>query len=217
MQSPSKLKTDTAPLFLDASVVINLVASNYTEGILLALDRPMLVTEDVCAEFKRHPRDGGSSRQVIENLTNRRRVQITKMSDSQFDVFLRLTGYPPPDDLGDGEAATLACADGIGSAVIDDRKALRIATRDFPNQTLYSSLDLFCAEQVLSGLGRSVIAQAVYDSIKIARMRVPSDWRGWVSNLLGKARVAELPTMAASADLSTKAVGKPDRNRGTKS
>jgi predicted nucleic acid-binding protein len=216
MQSPSKLNTGTAPLFLDASVVINLVASNYMEGIILALERPIVVPESVCTEFKRHPRDGSSSKQVIEALTTRGRIRIGEMSDSQFETFLRLTGHPPPDDLGDGEAATLACADGIGSAAIDDRKALRIAARDFPDQTLYSSLDLFCAEQVLSGLGRSVVAQAVYDSIKIARMRVPSDWRGWVASLLGKARVVDLPALAASADLSPKAAGKFDRIRGTK-
>jgi predicted nucleic acid-binding protein len=195
MQSPSKLNPDTAPLFLDASVVINLVASNYMEGILLALRRPIMVTEDVCAEFRRHPQEGGSPKQVIETLQSRRRIQIAKMSDSQFKVFLRLTGYPPPDDLGDGEAATLACASGDGCVVIDDKKAIRIALRDFPDQSVYSSMDLFCAEQVLRRLGKQAIAQAVYDSIKTARMRVPHCWKTWVSSLLGKERAAELPIM----------------------
>lgn len=39
-------------------MVINLVASNYMDGILLALARPVLVPENVCAEFQRDPRDG---------------------------------------------------------------------------------------------------------------------------------------------------------------
>lgn len=195
MQSPSKLKTESSPLFLDASVVINLVASNYTEGILLALKRPIMVAEEACAEFKRHPRDGGSSKPVIEALRNRGRIQIAKMADSQLEVFLRLTGCAPPDDLGDGEAATLACADGVGCVVIDDKKAVRIASRDFPDQAVYSSLDLFCAEPVLRGLGKPSIAQAVYDSIKTARMRVPQHWKPWLSSLLGKARAAELPIL----------------------
>jgi len=191
MQSPSKLKTERDPLFLDASVVINLVASNYMEGILLAHKRPIVVTENVCAEFRRHPRDGSSSKEVIETLQNRRRIQIAKLSDSQFDVFLRLTGYPPPDDLGDGEAATLACADGVGSVVLDDKKAIRIASRDFPNQNVFSSLDVFCADQVLRSLGKQVVGQAVYDAIKTARMRVPHFWRAWVRNLIGKDRSEE--------------------------
>ncbi len=196
MQSLSNLKAYGGPLFLDASVVINLVASNYMEGILLALQRPILITENVCAEFKRHPRDGSSSEQVIETLKNRRRVQIAKMSNSQFELFLQLTGYPPPDDLGDGEAATLACANGSGSAVIDDKKAIRIALRDFPGQPVYSTLDILCAEQVLRGLGNGVVEQAVYDAIRIGRMRVPDPWKNWLCGLLGKARASELQVLS---------------------
>ena len=199
MQSPSKVKRESSPLFLDASVVINLVASSYMDGILIALKRPIMVTEEACAEFKRHPRDGGSSQSVMEALQNRGRVQIVKMSDPQIEVFLRLTGCPPPDDLGDGEAATLACADGVGCAVIDDRKAIRIASRDFPDQAVYSSLDLFCAEPVLHGLGRPSIAKAVYNAIKTARMRVPQHWKSWLSSLLGKARTSELPILNSPA------------------
>jgi predicted nucleic acid-binding protein len=195
MQSPSTLKVGTIPLFLDASVVINLVGSNYMEGILGALARPIMVTEIVCAEFKHHPRDGSSSKKVMEALIAQKHINVIRMSDSQFDVFLRLTGYPPPDDLGDGEAATLACANEVGYAVIDDKKALRIAARDFRSQKVYSSLDIICAEPVICNLGNTVVANAVYDSIKTARMRVPHHWRDWVSGFLGKTRMAELPAL----------------------
>lgn len=198
MQSLSKLKAGSTPLVLDASVVINLVASNCMDGILMSLKRPIIVTENVCAEFSKTTRDGRTPEQVIENLKTRRRIEVVRMSDEQFDTFLRLTGCLPPDDLGDGEAATLACADGAGCAVIDDSKAIRVATRDFPHQAIYCSLDLFCSEQVLSGLGRTTVAQAVYDAIKVGRMRVPHSWRGWISNMLGKARVAELPFLTAA-------------------
>lgn len=199
MQSPSKLKTESSPLFLDASVVINLVASSYMEGILLALKRPIMVAEEACSEFKRHPRDGGSSKPVLEALQNRGRICIARMSDSQLEVFLRLTGCPPPDDLGDGEAATLACADKVGCVAIDDKKAIRIASRDFPDQVVYSTLDLFCAEPVLRGLRKPVLAQAIYDSIKTARMRVPHHWKPWLFSLLGKVRAAELPIFSSPA------------------
>jgi hypothetical protein len=192
MQSPSKLNLDGSALFLDASAVINLVASNQMEEILLALACPILIEETVCGEFKRNPRDGSSSKGVIEALVARSRLTVVKMSDVQFEMFLRLTGCPPPDDLGDGEAATLACADGAGAAIIDEKKAMRIAVRDFSKMSVYSSLDLICSETVSNRLGRSGVSDAVYEALKVARMRVPHHWRNWIRDLLGQDRATEL-------------------------
>ena len=192
MQSPSKLNSNGSALFLDASAVINLVASNRMEEILSALACPILIEETVCREFKRNPRDGRSSKGVIEALAARSRLTVIKMSDTQFEIFLQLTGSPPPDDLGDGEAATLACADGAGAAIIDEKKAMRIAARDFSTMSIYSSLDLICSEMVSSRLGKSGVSDAVYEALKVARMRVPHHWRNWIREVLGRERATEL-------------------------
>jgi hypothetical protein len=117
------------------------------------------------------------------------------MTGVEFDAFLRLTGRPPPDDLGDGEAATLACATGAGSAVIDEKKAIRIAERDFPALRVYCTLDLLSADSVGRQLGSKVLSDVVYDGIKVARMRVPREWRDWVHDLLGDRRCAELSSL----------------------
>lgn len=192
MLSPSKLKSDASPLFLDASAVINLVASNCMEEVLSALARPIFIENTVCCEFKRHPRDGNSSKGVIETLAARGKLTVVKMSDVEFEIFLRLVGCQPSDDLGDGEAATLACADGKGGSVIDDKKAMRIAARDFPAMPIYSSLDLFCSETVHLSLGKAAVSHAVYEAIRVARMRVPHHWRDWIRDLLGIERATEL-------------------------
>ena len=76
-QSPSKLNCDGSPLFLDASVIINLVASNQgdadTEGTcpVLLLSRKRRVTE-----FKRDPRDGSDAKAVINSLVSDGRLKV---------------------------------------------------------------------------------------------------------------------------------------------
>ena len=193
--SLSKLKPGSTPLFLDASVVINLAASNRMEEVLAAIGRPAIVTAQVCAEFKRHPREKGDGQSVIEALARKKTLKIAKLSDSEFDIFLRLIGCPPPDDLGDGEASTLACAHGVGCAVIDETKATRIAVRDFPELGTFCSLDILCADSVIHTLEEGSLATAVYDALKFARMRVPASWRNWVCDLIGEQRAAELPAL----------------------
>lgn len=160
--------------------------------VLSALARPIFIEDTVCGEFKRHPRDGSSSKGVIKTLAISGKLTVVKMSNVEFETFLRLVGCQPPDDLGDGEAATLACADGKGGAVIDDKKAMRIAARDFAGMPIYCSLDLFCSEAVNQCLGRSAVSDAVYEAMKLARMRVPHHWRDWIRDLVGGERANEL-------------------------
>jgi predicted nucleic acid-binding protein len=185
-QSPSKLNCDGSPLFLDASVIINLVASDRSDEILKALARPIIIEKTACFEFKRDPRDGADAQVAINSLVNNGRLKVISLSDLQYETFINLTGALPPDDIGDGEAATIACASGVGAAVIDDRKAIRIAVKDFPHIAIYSSLDLLCADCVFSALGKDVVTSAVRDSINMARMRIPHRWKNWVLDFVGE-------------------------------
>jgi predicted nucleic acid-binding protein len=185
MQSLSKLNSDSSPLFLDASVIINLVASDRIDEILKAIGRQIIIEKTVCNEFKRDPRDGGDAKKVIDALVTGGRLTVVSLTDSQYETFLDLTGALPPDDIGDGEAATIACADGVGAAIIDERKAMRVATKDFPHVPLYSSLDLLCADCVFASLGKDAVIGAVRDAIKKSRMRVPHHWKNWVLNFVG--------------------------------
>ena len=185
-QSLSKLNSDSSPLFLDASVIINLVASERSDEILKALGRPIYLEKTICSEFIRDPRDGSDAKMVIEKLVNQGLLKIITLSSSKYEIFLSVTGALPPDDLGDGEAATIACASGVGVAVIDERKATRIATKVFPNMPVYSSLDLLCADCMIKGLGKAIVINAVRDAIRNARMRVPHPWKRWVSDFVSE-------------------------------
>lgn len=188
-QSPSKLNSASSPLFLDTSVIINLVASDRIDEILKAIGRPIIIEKSVSNEFKRDPRDGSDAKKVVDSLVTSGRLTVVSLTDSQYETFLNLTGALPPDDIGDGEAATIVCADGVGAAVIDERKAMRIAMKDFSHIPLYSSLDLLCADCVFTALGKDAVISAVRDAINKSRMRVPHLWKNWVLNFVGNEKI----------------------------
>lgn len=183
MRSPSQLKPADTPLFLDTSVVINLVASRRIEDLRRALNRPFVVEEAVMGEMKRDPRDGSDGTLLMRKLTGDLVLKLTRLDDAQGEHFLRLVGALVPDDLGDGEAATIASALENGSAVIDERKARRIIARDFPALQTFCSLDLLCSEQAYLAMGTDGVHGAVTCALRDGRMRIPPEWRAFVANL----------------------------------
>lgn len=102
----------------------------------------------------------------------------------------------PPDDLDDGEAATLAqAAFGNYVAVIDERKAVRVSGIQFPELELLNSLDLLTSQELLEQNGRDAIVDFVHLALRNARMRVPPSERPWIVNLLGDDRARECPSL----------------------
>lgn len=183
MKSPSLLQADSEPLCLDTSVVINLVASGRIVEIARAIQRPLLVEEQVMREMKRDPRDGSDGVKLMRRLTGEGVLKMTAMNDAQLEQFVNLVGAPTPDDLGDGEAATLAIALPGGCAAIDEKKARRIAGRDHKALRVYCSLDILCSEQIVDSLGDRTIAASVASALALGRMRVPVGWREHIRSL----------------------------------
>jgi predicted nucleic acid-binding protein len=192
MKSPSKHNHSSAPLFLDTSVVINLVAADCLPEVACAMERPLVVTEYVVGEFVRDPRDGSDGQTVIKNYIAKKVLVLHTMTAEQTERFVELVGATPPDDLGDGEASTLACAQGHDAA-IDERKARRIATRDFPNTGIYLTLDLLTSPPVVAKLGLPRVAALIDRARVIGRMRIAPEWRDWVDATLAKYLPAEAP------------------------
>ena len=144
-------------------------------------------------EVRRDPRDGSDGVALMRKLTGDGVLRMTRLDEAQNEHFFRLVGAPVPDDLGDGEAATIASAVGLGAVVLDERKARRIIARDLPSLTAYCSLDLLCAEQVYAALGAEAVLEAMRCALRDGRMRVPVDWRPFVTPLVGATVTAFAP------------------------
>ena len=183
MKSPSRLQADSEPLFLDTSVVINLVASGRIAEFASAIARPLCIEEQVMREMKRDPRDGADGVLLMRRLTGEGILRLCVMNDAQLERFVDLVGAPSPDDLGDGEAATLAVGLPGGCVAIDEKKARRIAARDHAEVKVYCSLDLICSHEVTEALGDRGVADCVAAALKLGRMRVLPQWREYLGAL----------------------------------
>jgi len=157
-----------------------MVAADCVEAMAAALERPLCVERYVAAELRHDPRTGTKGATILEQLVTKRAVKIVNLTEEQMTIFLQLVGAPIPDDLGDGEAATLACSLENGFAAIDERKAQRIASRDYDGITLLTSLDLICSDQAFEHLGTDGVREAVGHALNFGRMRVPHKWKSWL-------------------------------------
>ncbi len=109
----------------------------------------MALNEVTSDRFSKCPGQEAMGRLIRSNL-----IQPVRLTDSAFQVFLQLTGASPPDDLGDGEAATIAQSFDLGAVpVIDERKATRIALSLKPEQPVLHAIDIRGSSAVMASRG----------------------------------------------------------------
>jgi hypothetical protein len=194
--TPSKLSSVHRRLVIDASVLINLLGTRSPAIVLRTLRRIFVIDEITLREVTLDPATRRSAQDVLTQLQAERLLEVIHMGSEAYDQFIEFTGAQPPDDLDDGEAAVLAqAAFGNCVAVIDERKATRIARQQLPNLIILNSIDLLAAPQLLHELGRDRVSDAIYLALRDARMRVPRNVRPWIATLLGYDRVQDCPTL----------------------
>jgi hypothetical protein len=194
--TPSRLDDGHKKLILDASILINILGTGLSEVVLKGLNRKVMVDEVALREVTIDPFSRKDPAEVLFGLRKNGLIEVISMESEAYDLFIGLTGGDPPDDLDDGEAATLAqAAFGNYVAVIDERKATRIAGLHFPGVALLNSLDLLTSRDLLLQNGRDAIADVVYLALRYARMRVAPSERQWIFDLLGDDRARECPSL----------------------
>jgi predicted nucleic acid-binding protein len=198
--TPSNLTRAHQDLMVDASVLINILGTGRSEIILRALDRTVKIDEIALGEVTIDPFTMKSPTVILGNLREMNLIETVSLSKDAYEIFIGLTGSDPPDDLGDGESATLAQAVSCKcTAVIDERKATRIAKTQFPNVVLLNSLDLLAAPEMFETHQREMVAEVIYQALRNARMRVRQTERAWIVALLGNDRASECPSLRLPA------------------
>jgi hypothetical protein len=141
--------------------------------------------ENVVGEIEFHPKTKRPGRECLEEMQRLGQIKIVQCTPEQQKEFIRLVGAPnPEDDLDDGEAATLACAQNEGCAALDERKGRRIAKRDYPKLKTYCTLDLLFSPACIRFFGFERMAQAARDAKSLARMRILAEWRDYMSPII---------------------------------
>ncbi|MGA2737988.1 MAG: hypothetical protein ABSG65_11120 [Bryobacteraceae bacterium] len=153
------------------------------------LNRKVLIDALTLKEVTSDPFSKLPGRVAMESLIRSGLISPARLSESAFETFLELTGANPPDDLGDGEAATIAQSFDIGAVpVIDERKATRIALALRPAYPILHTIDILACSMVTSALSQQEIGDLIYAALFHARMRVPAPCRDWVYALIGPER-----------------------------
>lgn len=180
------LVDSSVPMLADTSVVINLDATGYFDRILDAVPNRLLVSEDVQNEVLRGEDSGAHEENAIWAIIERGQAKVAALTLDGLETFRSLTSGRASETLGDGEAATIACALSLGAiALIDERNALRISAERFPSLVTATSLDVLAHPQIRSSLGLSRLSKAVFNALTLARMRVPPHYLPWVVGLIG--------------------------------
>lgn len=199
MISSSFLIDPKITLVLDASVVINLNATNQAAKIISASACKMVVTTNAIDELEGGIRNGHDDIKLLRELMGKGLISPVVLGEDSFDVYEALIDGTASSTLDDGEAATIAHANASeGIAVIDEKKARRICRESFPRLQLLSSVDLLLDNAVLAVLGHDGQAESVYRALVSARMRVPEEIQQLVINLIGEERAAECISLPRS-------------------
>ena len=196
MTNPSNLRDNHSVLVLDASVAINLLGTGQAALLLQALGRTIIMDELAIKEIIFDPSNRGSGERAIAALVAAGLITRTRLSMHAYDLFLELTGATPPDDLGDGEAATIATAMySHAIPVIDERKARRIVAARTPSTAVLHSIDLLACPAVVKSCDAHQLGEIVYAALRNARMRVPDGCRMWVLGVVGLERAKHCPSL----------------------
>ncbi len=193
MVSPDDLLVRS--VVFDASVLINLIVTAKPEAILRAFWHPK-VTKIAAGEVVWNPRTGERGNVVLQPFLESGLLELIDLDDEESETFVDLVSAASPDDLDDGEAATLACATRRGFIpLIDERKAVRILRERFPFVSGDSTVGLYRHLFVHDVFPQEFIRLCVYDSLRYARMRVHAEDIGWVTSLLTPTQLADCPSI----------------------
>jgi predicted nucleic acid-binding protein len=194
------LRDPEATLVADTSAIINLNATGCAAEILRAVPNEVVVVDMVPLELRTGRGTGHADGERMQELIRGGLLHVVSLGEVGWVYFGELVAGPASETLGDGEAGTLAYAAEAGAnAIIDERKAIRVAEKKFSRLVTASTVDILCHPAVLAALKREPLAVAVFQALRDARMRVFDHHLQWVVELIGSDRAAACTSLPRSA------------------
>lgn len=163
-------------LVLDASFLINLLACDGSSQILQALPFSCLVEKTVLREISRHPLLGRCPKAEIGAFENAGLIEITSMTDEEYECYLSIVQAPLANRLDAGESATIVVSQSRGlSAVIDENKARAYIRQNMSNVGVISTLKLLISSSVRLEWDKLTLKGVVEQARLHSRMGVPRE------------------------------------------
>lgn len=199
MGSPTCLTDPKLSIAADTSTVINLNATGCVDAILSVIPNRVLVVDVVRGELEDGRARGRTDADRLDALVADALVEVVTLDEAALSDFERLVVGPAAKTLDDGEAATIAYAAAHGAiALVDERKGTRLCSELFPDMPIACTGDILAHPEVLRGLGKDALADAVFNALDQGRMRVFPRHVDWVVELIGPSRAARCKSLRTS-------------------
>jgi predicted nucleic acid-binding protein len=183
-------------LVIDASVLINLLATGIETKILSCFSTKIMIPNQVIREVKRHPRDKSDAKDYLNTLFADNVIQRVELNEQAFKFYTEI--LLENDNLGDGELACIAYAatKKIHYIVLDDKLGLKTCQQKFSFLKILSSIDLFRQYHQKCELEFIRFQEVLFDAVKIGRMNMTSESDDkWVREILGESKVKLCPSL----------------------
>jgi predicted nucleic acid-binding protein len=166
----------------------------------------MVATDAVPAELELGRVRGRKDADQFNELVAAGLVEIVQLGEVGTNYFESLVVGAAADTLDDGEAATIAYAlEHNGTALIDEKKASRLCAGRFPGLGIGSTADILLHPEILRQLGADALAEAVFNALHNARMKVFPQFLDEIVRLIGPERAAmcqSLPRLVREGNIS---------------
>ena len=157
---------------LDASVLFNVLGTGSPKELLRAINVPCWVEERTAAEVRRMPGQRTESA-PLRPLFDAGCLSVCRMSEQAYETYLSLLSGPSTETLDDGESAAIALSvDGLGSVVLDDKKARRILSTRFGKVASPTSLSFIVEAARRAAWGEQQLRDAITQARSVSRMAV---------------------------------------------
>jgi predicted nucleic acid-binding protein len=185
-------------LILDTSAILNLLGTARPKFLLENLSDRVLAPPAVIDEVLHEPTLDIEKDASFSDLLSNVLIETAQITREIESLAILLAGAPTPDNLDDGEAFAIACAV-INQAgiVLDERKARRIVHRRRPALICLYTLDLIETAARQADLDQERCAEIIFNALRSARMRIPSDRRREVVQLIGRERASQCPSLGS--------------------
>ena len=181
----------------DASFMINLNATGFSDQIIRSVPNLLVVTEDVLRELKYGSDSGHDDYEKLKDLIDMGFLNLVSLGNKGKNVYLSLIQGSASKTLGDGEASTIGYAVEAGCCVIiDDKKAEKICKKQFPWISVVTTFDFLTQASVEKTLGQKKHREAIYNALYLARMRIPTKRQEYVVRLIGENLAAHCSSLS---------------------
>ena len=216
MGSSTTLTDPTAQIVLDASTIINLIATGNARAVISALPNGVVVVDIVTSELETGRTRGRDACDRLKQLSATGVIDIVELDDDAARHFEELVIGPAAATLDDGEAATIAYAlSQDGTVLIDERKATRMCGQRFPQLRVACTVDLLMHPNVQQQLGPDLMADAVFKALHDGWMGVLPHHLEWIVGLIGDERAARCASLPQQVRVSPRSKRTPATSKSS--